>query len=98
MTVQVLKQCRDDLARENMMREATNLHGLELPMLLPGIVINTSLTDFGPIKQAQMRRFDGKRYVPIGPVLSGGSADALRRRERVSERIRGGQRFRGDQP
>jgi branched-chain amino acid transport system substrate-binding protein len=71
-TVQVLKQCGDDLTRENVMKEAANLHGLELPMLLPGIVINTSPTDFGPIKQAQMRRFDGERYVPFGPVLSGG--------------------------
>ena len=41
-------------------------------MLLPGIVINTSPTDFAPIKQAQMRRFDGERYIPFGPILSGG--------------------------
>ena len=71
-TVQVLKQCGDDLTRENVMKQAANLHGLELPMLLPGIVINTSPTDFALIKQAQMRRFDGERYVPFGPVLSGG--------------------------
>jgi branched-chain amino acid transport system substrate-binding protein len=43
-------------------------------MLLPGIVINTSPSDFGPIKQAQMRRFNGERYVPFGPVLSGAMA------------------------
>jgi branched-chain amino acid transport system substrate-binding protein len=71
-TVQVLKQCGDDLTRENVMKQAANLHGLELPMLLPGIVINTSPTDFALIKQAQMRRFDGERYVPFGPVLSCG--------------------------
>jgi branched-chain amino acid transport system substrate-binding protein len=41
-------------------------------MLLPGIVINTDATDFAPIKQAQLRRFDGERYVPFGPVQSGG--------------------------
>jgi branched-chain amino acid transport system substrate-binding protein len=70
-TVQVLKQCGDDLTRENVMKQAANLHGLELPMLLPSIVINTSPTDFASIKQAQMRRFDGERYVPFGPVLSG---------------------------
>ncbi len=70
-TVQVLKQCGDDLTRENVMKQAANLHNFELPMLLPGIVINTSPTDFEPIKQAQMRRFDGERYVPFGPVLSG---------------------------
>jgi branched-chain amino acid transport system substrate-binding protein len=70
-TVQMLKQCGDDLTRENVMKQAANLHDLELPMLLPGIVINTSATNFAPIRQAQMRRFDGERYVPFGPVLSG---------------------------
>jgi branched-chain amino acid transport system substrate-binding protein len=70
MTAQVLKQCGDDLTRENVMREAANLHDVELPMLLPGIRLNTSASNFGPIRQAQMRRFDGERYVPFGPVLS----------------------------
>jgi len=69
-TVQVLKQCGDDLTRENVMKQAASLHDLELPMLLPGIAINTSATNFAPIRQAQMRRFDGERYVPFGPVLS----------------------------
>ena len=73
-TVQVLKQCGDELTRENVMKQVANLRALELPMLLPGIVINTSPTDFAPIKQAQMRRFNGERYVPFGPVLSGGMA------------------------
>jgi branched-chain amino acid transport system substrate-binding protein len=73
-TVQVLKQCGDDLTRENVMKQVANLHHLELPMLLPGIVINTGPTDFAPIKQAQMRRFNGERYVPFGPVLSGAMA------------------------
>jgi branched-chain amino acid transport system substrate-binding protein len=70
-TVQLLKQCGDELTRENVMKQAANLHDLELPMLLPGIRINTSPTNFAAIKQAQMRRFDGERYVPFGPVLSG---------------------------
>jgi branched-chain amino acid transport system substrate-binding protein len=70
-TVQMLQQCGDDLTRENVMKQAASLHNLELPMLLPGIAINTSPTNFGPIKQAQMRRFDGERYVPFGPVLTG---------------------------
>ena len=70
-TVQMLKQCGDDLTRENVMKQAASLHHLALPMLLPGIVINTSATNFAPIRQAQMRRFDGERYVPFGPVLSG---------------------------
>jgi branched-chain amino acid transport system substrate-binding protein len=70
-TVQVLKQCGDDLTRENVMRQAANLHHLELPMLLPGITINTSPTDFAPIKQVQMERFDGERFIQFGPILSG---------------------------
>ncbi|HXP04561.1 MAG TPA: ABC transporter substrate-binding protein [Stellaceae bacterium] len=70
-TVQMLKQCGDDLTRENVMKQAASLQNLELPMLLPGIMVNTSPTNFAPIRQAQMRRFDGERYVPFGPVLSG---------------------------
>ena len=67
--VQVLKQCGDDLSRENVMRQAANLKHLELPMLLNGITINTSPSDFAPIKQVQMERFDGERYEYFGPVL-----------------------------
>jgi branched-chain amino acid transport system substrate-binding protein len=70
-TVQMLKQCGDELTRENVMKQAANLQHLELPMLLPGITINTSPTNFAPIRQAQMRRFDGEHYVPFGPILSG---------------------------
>ncbi|MBV8092614.1 MAG: ABC transporter substrate-binding protein [Acetobacteraceae bacterium] len=70
-TVQVLKQCGDNLTRENVMREAANLRHLELPMLLPGITVDTSPTDFAPIKQVQMERFDGEHFVPFGPILSG---------------------------
>ena len=70
-TVQVLKQCGDELTRENVMKQAANLNNLELPMLLPGITINTSPSNFAPIRQAQMRRFDGERYVSFGPILTG---------------------------
>ena len=69
--VQVLKQCGDNLTRENIMKEAANLHDFTVPMLLPGITINTSPTDFAPIKQIQMARFDGERWQLFGPVLSG---------------------------
>ncbi|MGH7091511.1 MAG: hypothetical protein ACREFQ_21685, partial [Stellaceae bacterium] len=68
--VKVLKQCGDDLTRENVMRQAANLHHLELPMLLPGIAISTSPTDFAPIKQVQMERFEGERFHRFGPILS----------------------------
>jgi ABC-type branched-subunit amino acid transport system substrate-binding protein len=71
--VQVLKQCGEDLTRENVMKQAANLH-LTLPMLLPGIVVNTSPTNFAPVRQAQMRRFNGQRYVPFGAILSGATA------------------------
>jgi branched-chain amino acid transport system substrate-binding protein len=69
--VQVLKQCGDDLTRENVMRQAANLKNFTLPMLLPGITINTSPTDYAPIKQMQMARFDGERWERFGPVISG---------------------------
>jgi branched-chain amino acid transport system substrate-binding protein len=69
--IQVLKQCGDDLTRENVMKEAANLHHFRLPMLLPGIEINTSPTDFAPIKQIRMARFDGHRWQLFGPLISG---------------------------
>jgi ABC-type branched-subunit amino acid transport system substrate-binding protein len=67
--VQVLKQCGDDLSRENVMRQAASLKNLELPMLLPGIRINTSPEDFYPIRQLQLAKFDGKRWVLFGDVM-----------------------------
>jgi branched-chain amino acid transport system substrate-binding protein len=69
--VQVLKQCGDDLTRANIVKEAANLHDFRVPMLLPGITINTSPTDFAPIKQIQMARFDGRRWGLFGPLISG---------------------------
>ncbi len=66
---QVLRQCGDDLTRENIMRQAANLHDLQLPMMLPGIVINTSPTNFRPIRQMQLQRFDGKRWVLFGAIV-----------------------------
>ena len=67
--IQVFKQCGDDLSRENIMRQAANLKNFEIPVLLPGININTSPTDFYPIEQTQLARFDGKRWVLFGEVL-----------------------------
>jgi branched-chain amino acid transport system substrate-binding protein len=69
--VQVLKQCGDNLTRENVMKQAANIKGLELGMLLPGIKINTGASDFAPIKQMQMQRFNGERWELFGPVMSG---------------------------
>ena len=56
----VLKQCGDDLTRANVMRQAANLKGVELPMVLPGIKVNTSPTDFYPIQSVQLPRFKGE--------------------------------------
>jgi len=68
--VHVLKACGDELTRANVMEQAANLHELSLPMLLPGITINTSPTDFAPIKQVQLARFDGERWQLFGSVIS----------------------------
>jgi ABC-type branched-subunit amino acid transport system substrate-binding protein len=67
--VQVLGQCGDDLTRANVMREASNLKDLELPMLLPWVVINTSPTDFYPIESMQLAKFDGEKWVLFGDVI-----------------------------
>jgi branched-chain amino acid transport system substrate-binding protein len=69
--MQVLKQCGDNLTRENVMKQAANLKDLKLDMLLPGITINTSPTDFYPIEQNQMMKFDGTKWETFGPILSG---------------------------
>jgi len=70
-TVQVLKQCGNDLTRENVMRQAANLHDFTVPLLLPSVAINTSQNDFAPIKQVRMGRFNGERWELFGPLLSG---------------------------
>jgi branched-chain amino acid transport system substrate-binding protein len=72
--VEVLKQCGDDLTRENVMRQAANLHDLQLGMLLPGIMINTGPFDFAPIKQMQMQRFNGQTWELFGPIQNGAPA------------------------
>jgi branched-chain amino acid transport system substrate-binding protein len=60
--VYVLKQCGDDLSRENIMRQTANLHNVSLPWLLPGVTLNTSPTDYQPIKQMTETRFNGKSW------------------------------------
>jgi len=60
--VYVLKQCGDDLSRENIMRQTTNLHNVSLPWLLPGVTLNTNPTDYQPIKEMREMRFNGKSW------------------------------------
>jgi branched-chain amino acid transport system substrate-binding protein len=67
--VQILKQCGDDLTRENIMKQASHLD-MELPLLLPGIRLNTTPTDLRPIRQMRLVRFDGERYVLFSDVLA----------------------------
>jgi branched-chain amino acid transport system substrate-binding protein len=69
--VQVLKQCGADLSRENIMKQAANLKDLELPMLLPGIKINTSPTNYTPIRQMQLATFNGESWELFGELLQG---------------------------
>jgi branched-chain amino acid transport system substrate-binding protein len=69
--VQVLKQCGGELTRENVMRQAANLRDFEIGVLLPGIKINTSPTDYYPIEQMQMSRFNGEHSELFGPSMSG---------------------------
>ena len=69
--IHVLKMCGNDLTRENIMKQAANIQDLKLPMLLPGIVVSTSATDFAPIKQMQLQKFDGTTWQLFGEVISG---------------------------
>ncbi len=71
--VQVLKQAGNNLSRANVMKQAANLRDLRLPMLLPGIKINTGPNDFFPIKQERLARFDGERWVLFGELIDAGS-------------------------
>jgi branched-chain amino acid transport system substrate-binding protein len=67
--IALLKQCGNDLTRENIMKQAASIKNLELPMLLPGIKVNTGPDDFFPIEQMQLMRFDGTQWVLFGDVI-----------------------------
>jgi branched-chain amino acid transport system substrate-binding protein len=71
MLVYVLQRCGKDLSRANVMRQAAAIKDLEVPMLEPGIVASTSPTDFYPLKQLQLAKFDGQRWEPFGTVYAG---------------------------
>jgi len=68
--VAVLKACGDNLTRENVMKQAASLHNVAPPMLLPGITLSTSATDFAPIKRMQLEKFDGTTWKLFGEVIS----------------------------
>ena len=69
--VQVLKQCGDDLTRENVMKQAANLKNFSSEVLLPGIKINTGARDFFPIEQMQLMKFDGESWRLFGEIIDG---------------------------
>lgn len=67
---EVLRRCGDDLTRENVMKQAANLKDFEQGGLLPGITVGTAPTDFAPIKQLRLMRFQGDRWQLFGDVIS----------------------------
>ncbi|MEH2543192.1 MULTISPECIES: ABC transporter substrate-binding protein [unclassified Bradyrhizobium] len=69
--VEVLKNCGDDLSRENIMKQARAIKGIQLPMMVQGILINTSPSDHAPIEQMRMMRFTNGNWQHFGPVRSG---------------------------
>ena len=69
LMVHVLKQCGDNLTRENVMKQATNLKNVVLDLALPGIVGNTTPNDYRVNKQLQMMRFNGERWELFGPII-----------------------------
>jgi branched-chain amino acid transport system substrate-binding protein len=67
----VLKACGDDLSTENILKQAYAIKDLELPMLLPGIKVNTSPTDHVPVEQMQFMRFSGRTWQRFGELQTG---------------------------
>jgi branched-chain amino acid transport system substrate-binding protein len=70
----VLKRCGNDFSRENLMKQATNLRDLEKPTLLPGIKLNTSPTNYHPIRQLQLMRWTGETWELFGDIIADASA------------------------
>ena len=69
--IQVLRQCGNDLSRENVMKQATGIAPMEVATLLPGITVGTSPANYHPIRQMQLQRWDGKSWVRFGAVIEG---------------------------
>ena len=69
--LQVLEQCKGDFSRTNIMKQVANLHDVANPVLLPGIKINTSPTNFHPIRAMQLEKWDGKTWKLFGNVIQG---------------------------
>ena len=68
---QVLKQCGDNLTRDNVMKQAASLKNFHTDLMLPGIMVNTSADDYFPIEQMQLMRFNGQAWEMFGDVITG---------------------------
>jgi branched-chain amino acid transport system substrate-binding protein len=66
----VLRRAGDNLTRENVLKQATTLHDVQLKMLLPGVALNNSPASYTAFRQYQLSRFDGRSWKPFGPVYS----------------------------
>jgi ABC-type branched-subunit amino acid transport system substrate-binding protein len=69
-TVRALESCGTELTRERLLDRVSHMEELSMPMLIPGITLNTTPTDYHAIKQMRMKRFDGARWGPLGGVIS----------------------------
>jgi len=69
--VEVIRRCGDELTRENVMKQATSIQGMTLPMLIPGITVTTGPADYNPIKQLRLERFDGAQWNLFGEATGG---------------------------
>jgi branched-chain amino acid transport system substrate-binding protein len=69
--MQILKQCGTDFSRENIMKQATNLHDFVVPTVLPGIKANTSPTNYHPMRAMQLQKWTGKTWALFGSVIQG---------------------------
>ncbi len=69
LMTETLKRCGDDLTRANLMKQAASFQKFRVPLLLPGITINTSPTDFYPIQAVQLQRFKGETWELFGEVM-----------------------------
>jgi branched-chain amino acid transport system substrate-binding protein len=69
--IQVLRQCGNDVSRENVMRQATGIAPMEVATLLPGVRVGTSPTQYRPVRQMQLQRWDGRTWARFGRVIEG---------------------------
>jgi branched-chain amino acid transport system substrate-binding protein len=69
LLMKVLKACKDDFSRDNILKQAASLHDVELPLLLPGIKVSTGADDYLPFQQLQLRRFNGKNWIGFGDLI-----------------------------